>query len=76
MLGRLHLTVDECISSYSKMMGEIFSKTSLLPFKVYNGRISSRYATSVLDRNIKDVIEFSQHAREEAMLETNPRCKV
>ncbi|KAE9378672.1 FabD/lysophospholipase-like protein [Stipitochalara longipes BDJ] len=76
MLGRLQMSVDECIEHYAKLVDEIFNKKRLLPFKLHNGSISSRYATSVLEKNIKDIIEISGRSRDEKMREVNPRCKV
>lgn len=76
MLGRLHMSVDECILHYANIMDEIFRRKRLLPFSVRTGQISSRYATDVLEEGIKGIIEKSGKPREEKMQEANPRCKV
>ena len=76
MLGRLQMSVDECIKHYAKIMDEIFNKKRILPFKLHNGSISSRYATSVLEENIKNIIEASGYSRDEKMREVSPHCKV
>tara|TARA_R110002060_G_scaffold48778_3_gene59745 strand:- start:845 stop:1138 length:294 start_codon:yes stop_codon:yes gene_type:complete len=76
MLGRLHMSVDECIMNYANIMDEIFKKKRVLPFSVRTGQISSRYATDVLEEHIKAIIEKSGKPREERMNESNPSCKV
>ncbi|PVH79912.1 FabD/lysophospholipase-like protein [Cadophora sp. DSE1049] len=76
MLGRLHMSIDECILHYANIMDEIFKRKRVLPFSVSTGKISSRYATDVLEEHIKCIIEKSGKPREERMKETNPRCKV
>ncbi|PVH70050.1 FabD/lysophospholipase-like protein, partial [Cadophora sp. DSE1049] len=76
MLGRLQMSVDECIEHYAKIMDEIFNKKSRLPIKLRNLNISSRYATSVLEENIKKIIEASGCSADEKMRELNPKCKV
>lgn len=72
------MSVDECIEHYAAMMDEIFNKKRFLPFNLHNGKISSRYATSVLEEHIKKIIEASGRSRDEKMREENqnPSCKV
>lgn len=77
MLGRLQMSVDECIEHYSNIVDEIFQKKGLLPFTWYSGKISSRYATSVLESHIKRIIEVTGRSCDEKMREEpEPKCKV
>ena len=70
------MSVDECIIHYTNIMDEIFNKKRMLPFKLRNGSISSRYATKILEKHIKNTIEASGCSSDEKMREVNPHCKV
>lgn len=76
MLGRLKMSVVECIEHYVKIMDEIFHKKQILPFSLHNGRISSRYATNILEKHIKRIIKESGSPVDEEMREVDPHCKV
>ena len=76
MLGRLHMSVQECIEHYTTMMDEIFHKKRILPFNLHNASISSRYATSILEESIKKIIASAKLPVDEKMRESNPECQV
>jgi hypothetical protein len=55
MLGRLQMTVDDCIQKYEDMVDEVFKK-SRLPL-TFRGKVRGRFNTDVLTRKIQEVIE-------------------
>jgi calcium-independent phospholipase A2-gamma len=59
MLGRLEMTIDQCIDAFTSMMGSIFDqkKKDRLPFKWYSGKVNHRYDSKTLENAIKKVIE-------------------
>lgn len=59
MLGRLEMTVDECIEAYVQMMDLIFAKEKSRRFN-FKGDARSRFDTAVLEEAIKNVIERSR----------------
>jgi calcium-independent phospholipase A2-gamma len=58
MLGRLEMTVDQCIDAYIGMMDAIFDPKDRrkLPFKIRNGKVHHRYETKRLEQAIKQVM--------------------
>lgn len=58
MLGRLEMTVDQCIAAYIRLMDMVFDQKykKVLPFKMRNGRVKPRYKTEKLEQAIKEVI--------------------
>ena len=63
MLGRLEMTVDECIDQYRELMGTVFAKSEksrlrLLP----SGVIKPRFSSKTLARLIQDVITKAKNA--------------
>lgn len=55
MLGRLQMSVDDCIQKYEDMVDEIFKK-SRFPVTL-RGKVQGRFNTDVLTRKIQEVIE-------------------
>lgn len=58
MLGRLEMTVDQCIEAYTGMMDVIFDPKDKkkLPFKLSNGKVQPKYKTKHMEQAIKQVI--------------------
>jgi len=58
MLGRLEMSVDQCIDAYTGMMDVVFDPKDKkkLPFKLRNGKVQPRYKTKYLERVILDII--------------------
>ncbi|KAE8354187.1 phospholipase [Aspergillus coremiiformis] len=56
MLGRLEMSVDECIDTYIKLMSSIFKKKRRWPVNLW-GNIRSRFDATKLESAIKDVME-------------------
>lgn len=80
MLGRLHMTIDECIAKYEQVGGEVFGK------KPYGGkfgkmmkglRSSSFYDIGILQEEIKKILDSKEIPRDTAFREPDaPSCKV
>ncbi|KAL8765444.1 MAG: hypothetical protein Q9209_007471 [Squamulea sp. 1 TL-2023] len=74
MLGRLKMSIDECIHAYLSLSERIFQKRHRIKT---NGKIQGRFDSTELERAIKEVIT-KQGLDENALLqaETNDACKV
>ncbi|KAB8233733.1 uncharacterized protein BDW43DRAFT_77322 [Aspergillus alliaceus] len=62
MLGRLEMSVDDCIETYVKLIRTIFEKKSRWPVNL-SGNIKSRFDATKLEKAIKEVVA-SQGAKE------------
>jgi len=80
MLGRLRMSVEDCIYHYSDLMDRVFSKVHTQPMKVNWSKASletqSRFDTRALEAAIKNVIGEVVGDSNELMLEEDPQCKV
>jgi hypothetical protein len=57
MLGRLQMTIDECILAYTDMIDRIFQKQR---HRVnISGRVQGRFDTKELERAIKEIVTRS-----------------
>jgi calcium-independent phospholipase A2-gamma len=58
MLGRLEMSVDQCIEAYTGMMHVVFNPKDKkkLPFKISSGKVQPQYKTKYLEQAIKQVI--------------------
>ncbi|KAI0581594.1 phospholipase [Pyrenophora tritici-repentis] len=58
MLGRLEMSIDQCIEAYIEMMDVIFDPKDRrkLPFKIRNGKVQPKYKTKHIEQAIKQVI--------------------
>lgn len=77
MLGRLEMTIDECITAYIQLMGSIFKREHHLPFSITKGKVQPRFSTKELESSIKRVITdagFPAEAPMRGSKETS--CKV
>jgi len=59
MLGRLEMTVDQCIDAYVSMMDAVFKKKKHR-FKNVKGELQARFDTVELEEAIKKVIKNSK----------------
>jgi hypothetical protein len=55
MLGRLRMSVADCISAYMELSGEVFQEKHYLPVKL-NGELRGRFDTKALENAIKKII--------------------
>ncbi|KAM7183754.1 Acyl transferase/acyl hydrolase/lysophospholipase [Rhypophila sp. PSN 637] len=77
MLGRLQMSVKDCIEAYTRMMGGVFVKSRPifnLPF-TSSGKIRPRFDTKELESAIKAIIEDTGHGGE-TLRDPNCKCKV
>jgi hypothetical protein len=77
MLGRLEMSVDECIEAYSTLMKQVFEKREHRSFVDMLGRVQPRFSSAALEKAIAQVIK-SRHIPVDEKFHngTKPRCKV
>jgi hypothetical protein len=79
MLGRLHMTIDECLREYEQTGKVVFDKsfTSSKLSKLIKGVSgSSFYDINNLQARIKEVVSIHMSDTSLDFKEDNPRCKV
>ena len=76
MLGRLEMSIDDCIDAYSNMMDKVFKKKAKR-LKL-NGELQARFDTAELERCIKFVVKTYGMGRDENLLmqDHKLKCKV
>ncbi|KDR80872.1 hypothetical protein GALMADRAFT_135962 [Galerina marginata CBS 339.88] len=75
MLGRLRMSVDECIIAYEKMASDIFNAGILSEVK--NGsETGARFSAAVLEKSIKDVVEKHTGDPDAPMRDPKEDCNV
>ena len=75
MLGRLHMSVDECIEAYQSLSSTVF--TRLRPNFKWNGNLQGSFDTRALERVLKDVIRSATKNEEELFYEAGKeKCNV
>jgi hypothetical protein len=76
MLGRLRMSVEECIAAYVELSSRVFQKKHIMPVTV-RGKVRARYSSKELQHAIEDVVA-AHHLDKDALLkETSPQaCKV
>lgn len=55
MLGRLEMTVEECIQAYTELSKDVFHKRRTLPVDI-KGNVKERYDSKALELAIKKII--------------------
>ncbi len=78
MLGRLHMTVDECIQQYEVLGSRVFGKRQWggQTGKFVKGMLSSTfYETETLQAAIKSVLEVRKMEIQQDFMENDPICK-
>lgn len=75
MLGRLKMSIDECIDAYIQLSDRIFQKKRHRA--TVKGKIQGRFDSDELERAVKEVIK-GQGLQEDALLKDTPDapCKV
>ena len=75
MLGRLKMSIDECINAYLQLSDRIFQKKRHRV--TVKGKIQGRFDSDELERAVKEVIK-GQGLQEDALLKDTPNasCKV
>lgn len=76
MLGRLRMSVEECIAAYVELSSRVFQKKHVMPVTV-RGKVKARYSSEELQRAIEDVVEVQHLERDALLKDTSPQaCKV
>lgn len=75
MLGRLEMSIDECIEAFTSMMNIVFVRSHRLPFRWTNGKVQARYDTNALERCIANVIRRAGHGDSRMRVSDVPTCK-
>jgi hypothetical protein len=75
MLGRLKMSISECIDAYMKLSAQIFQKTGHRV--TLKGKIQGRFDSDALERIVKEIVK-AQGLPEDALLKDAPdsTCKV
>ena len=75
MLGRLQMTVDECINAYVSLSDKIFQKQRHRV--TIKGRVQGRFDSNELEKAIREIV-VEQGLGEDALLQDShdAKCKV
>lgn len=74
MLGRLRMTVDECIDAYTALSDRVFEKKS---HRVnIKGKLQGRFDSAELERAVKTVLLNRGLAEDALLKDTDSACKV
>jgi hypothetical protein len=77
MLGRLEMTVEECIDAYTRMMKHVFEKKENNSLIGMLGRVKPRFSSKALEHAISQVLEERGVPTTAKFRDgTRPRCKV
>jgi hypothetical protein len=77
MLGRLRMSVEECITAYVKLMKRIFEKRENRSIMSVLGRVKPRFSADALSEAIAEVLRSRGYSTQEKFEEgDNPTCKV
>jgi patatin-like phospholipase/acyl hydrolase len=74
MLGRLRMTVDECIDAYTSLSDRVFEKKGHR-VKV-NGKLQGRFDAAELERAIKQIIASCSLSEDALLKDVDAPCKV
>jgi hypothetical protein len=75
MLGRLQMSVDDCIDAYSNLSASVFRKES---HRVgWKGNVKGRFSSNELENAIKHIIESQGLNQDAGLMDAeNAKCKV
>lgn len=77
MLGRLEMSVEECIDAYTKMMKHVFEKKENRSFISILGGVQPRFSSKALENAISQVLNARGIPVNERFENgTTSRCKV
>ncbi|CAK7199475.1 hypothetical protein SEUCBS139899_002155 [Sporothrix eucalyptigena] len=74
MLGRLRMTVEECIETYTSLSDRVFEKKSHR-VKI-NGKLQGRFAAAELEDTIKRILRARNLHKDELLKDVDASCKV
>jgi patatin-like phospholipase/acyl hydrolase len=74
MLGRLRMTVDECIEAYTSLSDKVFEKKS---HRVnINGKLQGRFDAAELEHTIKQILQARSLSEDTLLKDVDASCKV
>lgn len=74
MLGRLQMTVDECIDAYTSLSDRVFEKSR---HRVnIKGKLQGRFDTAELERAIKEIVSAREISEDALLKDADASCKV
>jgi hypothetical protein len=76
MLGRLKMTVQECIDAYTELMEEVFAKKENISRIGFTGRVKAQFSSAVLRGAIEKVLTKKGLKLDEKFETKQPGCKV
>ncbi len=74
MLGRLRMTVEECIEAYNNLMPSVFEKTKHR-FSVRKGKLQGRFDSEALTNGVKRVLKSVDMEEDELLKDPVSNCK-
>lgn len=76
MLGRLRMSVEECIDSYTQLASRVFQRRHVSPVTI-GGKMKARYSAEELQHAIEDVVKANNLDKDALLKDTSPNaCKV
>ncbi len=74
MLGRLRMTVDECIDAYTTLSNRVFEKKS---HRVdIKGKLQGRFNSAALELAVKNILVSCSLGEDTLLKDTDSPCKV
>jgi patatin-like phospholipase/acyl hydrolase len=74
MLGRLRMTVDECIDAYTALSDRVFEKKS---HRVnIKGKLQGRFDTAALEQAVKEILVTRGLGEDALLKDSDSSCKV
>ncbi|KAM0280210.1 hypothetical protein ACHAQH_004167 [Verticillium albo-atrum] len=74
MLGRLRMSIDDCINSYMSLSDEVFGKKNGV--LRLNGQVRARFDSIVLERAIKKIVVQTGHDEDALLKDASNKCRV
>ena len=76
MLGRLDMTIDECMEAYIEIADKVFRKKHILPLKI-SGTLQGKFDSNALEEAIKQLLRHHKLGEDAALRNIGPgKCKV
>jgi hypothetical protein len=76
MLGRLEMSVEDCIAAYTKLMKQIFEKKDNRLYMSLFGRVKPRFSSKALENAIVQVLRDRGVSKDEKFEVSHSKCKV
>ena len=63
MLGRLRMSVEECIKAYNELSSQVFQRKHYSPIKV-SGKLKARFDGDTLKKAIQKIVAENDESRD------------